>query len=287
VSSNNSIRLLAIGIVAVMLASASGAQKASAVNSVSSEEVGSATIPPAPAQFAIMAEPRAPKVTCDKNQLAIAADNSTLGDVLAAVHSCIGVKVDIPEGATGRRVFENLGPGPARDVLESLLSGTEFNFAIGLSTSDPQKVDSVFLLLRSTDKIDNIEAANTDRALTPARRAWLQSRQNGRPAANFSDDTTQAAVESSDYTHTDDVAPTPASNTAPPASDTPVAPTDNTVLSPAPIAPIAATASDPSPVVNPDKSTAERIAEMQQMFVQRRQMNQTQNQSSTPASTQP
>jgi len=80
------------GFVAVMLASASGAQKASAVNSVSSEEVGSATIPPAPAQFAIMAEPRAPKVTCDKNHWAIAADNSTLGDVLAAVHSCIGVK---------------------------------------------------------------------------------------------------------------------------------------------------------------------------------------------------
>ena len=216
--------------------------------------------------------------------MTITADNSTLGDVLAAVHSCIGVQVDIPEGAVGRRIFENLGPGPARDVLESLLSGTEFNFAIGLSTSDPQKVDSIVLLLRPTDKTDKVEAANTDRTLTPARRAWLQSRLNGRPAANSSDDNSPAAVESPDNPHADDAVLAPASNNAPPASDASVAPAESTVL---PSAQSAATASDPSPVVNPDKSTSDRIADMQQLFEQRRKMNQTQNQSSTPASTQP
>jgi hypothetical protein len=50
--------------------------------------------------------------------LTIIADNSTLGGVLAAVHSCIGVQVDIPEGAAGKRVFENLG----RDQCEKCWS---------------------------------------------------------------------------------------------------------------------------------------------------------------------
>ena len=62
-SGNNSNRLLVFGLVAWMLATASSAQKAPTANSVSSGEVGSATISSAPAQFAIMAEPRAPKVT--------------------------------------------------------------------------------------------------------------------------------------------------------------------------------------------------------------------------------
>jgi hypothetical protein len=208
------------------------------------------------------------------------------------VHSCIGVQVDIPEGAAGKRVFENLGPGPVREVLESLLNGTDLNFAIGSSATDPQKVDSILLLLRPTD---TLASAVTDRALTPARRAWLQSRQNDRRSTASSDDNNQAAIERSDYPAAEDAATKPADtvkpdatqapsgDTAPPASDTPAAST-NSSISPTSAADAASSSGSPA---SQDKSTAERIADMQQMFQQRRQIKQTQNQSQAPTSPQP
>jgi len=120
----------------------SRAQAATApINSVSQEVDPASVVSTSPAQ-AEMAPPKAPKVTCIGDQLTISADNSTLGGVLAAVHNCTGVKVDIPEGAASSRVFEELGPGPARQVLEALLSGTELDYVIGSSSSDPQKIET-------------------------------------------------------------------------------------------------------------------------------------------------
>lgn len=289
---SNTIRPVALGLVTWVLASAAIAQEATAANNFTGETNISAPATPALPQFALLAPPKAPKVTCERNQLTIIADNSTLGGVLAAVHSCIGVQVDIPEGAAGKRVFENIGPGPVREVLESLLNGTDLNFAIGSSATDPQKVDSILLLLRPTD---TLASADADRALTPARRAWLQSRQYDRRSPAPSDDNNQPAVETSDTPAVEDAATKPADiakpdaiqapsgDTAPAASDTPAALTNNTV-SPTPAADAASTSGSPA---SQDKSTAERIADMQQMFAQRRQINQTQNQSQAPTSPQP
>lgn len=290
---SNTIRPVALGLAAWILASAAIAQEAVAANTVTGETNTSAPATSSLPQFALLAPPKAPRVTCDGNQLTIIADNSTLSGVLAAVHSCIGVQVDIPEGAAGKRVFENLGPGPAREVLESLLNGTGLNFAIGSSATDPQKVDSILLMLRTTD---TLASAVADRALTPARRAWLQTRQNDRRSSAPIDDNNQAAVvDTSEYPAAVDAAAKPADtakpdaiqapsgDTAPPASDTPAASTDG-AKSPAPAVDAASTS---GPSASQDKSTAERIADMQQMFQQRRQINQTQNQSQAPTSPQP
>jgi hypothetical protein len=286
VAISNSIRPIALGLATWVLASTAIAQDAVVANNLSSETNTSAPATPASPQFALLAPPKAPKVTCDGNQLTITADNSTLGAVLAAVHSCTGVQIDIPESEAGKRVFENLGPGPAREVLESLLNGMDLNFAIGSSATDPQKVDSVLLLLRSTE---TSTASIADRSLSPARRAWLQSRQNGRPSPAPIDDNNQTAVDTSDSPAAEDADAKPAASQAPsvdtaaPASDTPEAPTGG-AISPALATDAASTA---VPAVSPDKSSAERIADMQQMFEQRRQINQTQNQSQAPTSPQP
>ena len=290
---SNTIRLIALGLATWVLSSAAIAQEAVAANNVTAETNTSAPATSALPQFALLAPPKAPKVTCDGNQLTIIADNSTLGSVLTAVHFCIGVQVDIPEGAGGKRVFESLGPGTAREVLESLLNGTDLNFAIGSSTTDPQKVDSILLLLRSTD---TLASAVADRALTPARRAWLQTRQNERRSSAPGDDNNQAAiVDTSEYPAAEDAATKPADTAKPdaiqapsgdnatPAIDTPAVSTDGS-KSPAPAADAAPTS---VPTASQDKSTAERIADMQQMFQQRRQINQTQNQSQAPTSPQP
>lgn len=285
-TSRNSIRPVILGLSAWILASAAIAQEATVANSLTPGNDISASATPASPEFALLASPKAPKITCGGNQLTITADNSTLAGVLAAVHTCIGVQIDVPEGVADKRVFENLGPGPAREVLESLLNGMDLNFAIGSSATDPQKVVSVLLLLQPTE---TSTVSFTERALTPARRAWLQSRQNGRPTTAPIDDNNQAAVETSDLLATNDASAKPAASQSPsgdiepPASDTPGASIDS-AISPTPAAD---TSSSSGPAASADKSTIERIADMQQMFVQRRQITQTQNQSQAPTSPQP
>lgn len=298
---SNSIRPLAFGLGACLIAFASAAQETPAAKVVTSVATASESIPSVPT-FAIMAPPNAPKVTCDRGQLTIIADNSSLSGVLAAVRSCIGVKVEIPEGASGHRVFENLGPGPARDVLESLLNGTDMNFVIGSSEADPQKVDSILLLLRPADSSASTAPVASDRAMTPGRSAWLQRRELSKPPAPPGSDNNQPAVEPSDNPVAEDTVPTPEEGAKPAVSQAPAVDTASpaaSTASPAPEIPAVPIAGNTSTTVPVDtssssgqaagdgsKSTAEKIADMQQMFEQRRLITQAQNQTQTPASTQ-
>lgn len=86
----------------------------------------------------------APKVSFRNGQLTIIAPNSTLGDILRAVRSQTGASVEIPENAT-ERVVAQLGPGPARDVLASLLNGSHFNYVMLGSATDPEQVEKIIL----------------------------------------------------------------------------------------------------------------------------------------------
>ncbi len=284
---DNAIRLLSFGLLAALSAHASTAQQAAAQKLDASQAAAMSSS----ATQAEMAPPKAPKVTCVGDQLTISADNSTLGGVLAAVHNCTGVKVDVPEGAAASRVFEELGPGPARQVLEALLSGTELDYVIGSSSSDPQKIETVLLMVRSTDAQGSLAG---DRTLTPARRAWLQARQNRRVGTPSSEENSPAADEPPAAPAAENAITAPAdignSNgtqnppaDTPPAADAPVAPVDS-VAAPMPATQAPSTA---NPALTDDKSTSQRISDMQQMFEQRRQMIQSQNPSQNPNPTPP
>ena len=65
-----------------------------------------------------------PQVSFQAGQLSISAQNSTLGDILRAVRKQTGATVDIPPNAT-ERVVGKIGPGPAREVLATLLNGSQ------------------------------------------------------------------------------------------------------------------------------------------------------------------
>jgi hypothetical protein len=68
------------------------------------------------------------KITFDKNNLSIHADNSSLASILRQVASSSGMKV---EGLSGdERVFGTFGPGAPRDVIAELLDGTPYNVAL-------------------------------------------------------------------------------------------------------------------------------------------------------------
>src|ERR1700741_39571 len=86
----------------------------------------------------------APRVQYTGGELTIVAHNSTLADVLKAVRQQTGAEVEIPPNAS-ERVFADLGPGPARDVLAELLNGTPFNYVMVGSPTDPTAVQSIVL----------------------------------------------------------------------------------------------------------------------------------------------
>ena len=89
-----------------------------------------------------------PAVQFHQGQLTIMASNSTLGDILRAVRKETGASVDVPGNAT-ERVVGQFGPGPARDVLASLLNGSHFNYVLLGSAQNPFALDRIILTSRS------------------------------------------------------------------------------------------------------------------------------------------
>ena len=70
--------------------------------------------------------PSQPTVTWNSQGLRIQATNSSLSQILNAVGTKTGARI---EGVSGdERVFGDYGPGPARDVLTQLLRGSAYDF---------------------------------------------------------------------------------------------------------------------------------------------------------------
>ena len=91
--------------------------------------------------------PDAPVVTYMAGLLAITARHSTLGDVLRAVAEPTRADIEVPAQA-GEIVAVEMGPGLARDVLYALLSGSQFNYILIGSISDPTALTRVVLWSR-------------------------------------------------------------------------------------------------------------------------------------------
>ncbi|HEY4050100.1 MAG TPA: hypothetical protein VGM27_24830 [Acidobacteriaceae bacterium] len=222
--------------------------------------------------------PSQPQVSCIGNQLTIKADNATVSSVLTAVGGCIGTKIEVPEGAAGERLYMQFGPGPIEETLVSLLYSIEYDFVIGTSPSNPQKIETV-LLMRRTE--ENVAPATADSAGGPARRAWSENRRNTeaamRAAREEAGEVEPEPVESATSVGT------PAAPAAVDSPQVPASPTDAPATGTASASnanlPAAATAGTPA-LSTPGKSTQDLISDMQQLFEQRRQM--TQGQKTTP-----
>jgi hypothetical protein len=108
-------------------------------------------IPPTPA-----------KVSYQGGLLTISAQNSTLGEILRDVRKLTGASIDVPPGSavTSERVIAHLGPGAPRDVLAGLFNGTQFNYVMLGSSSDPTAVSSVLLTLKTSSAGETQTAAN-------------------------------------------------------------------------------------------------------------------------------
>ena len=106
-----------------------------------------------------------PNVAYSGGQLTITAPNSTLGDILREVHKQTGATMDVPGNAT-ERVMGTFGPGPARDVLASLLNGSHFNYVLLGSEANPNSLDRVMLLSKPAADMGN-QPVNTAQSQNP------------------------------------------------------------------------------------------------------------------------
>jgi hypothetical protein len=93
--------------------------------------------------------PRRIEVQFRNGKLSIWADKVTLAELLNEVHVKTGASIPIPAGAEQELVVANMEPGPASDVLASLLNGSRFNFIMISSDTDPNRLKSVILMPRA------------------------------------------------------------------------------------------------------------------------------------------
>jgi hypothetical protein len=97
-------------------------------------------------------------VNLEAGKLSIIAKNARLSEILVAVRSKLDADIDIPPLAFDTKLSVLLGPGPARQIVASLLDWTEFNYVIRGRDSEPQGVTTVVLIERGQgSKVSTIE----------------------------------------------------------------------------------------------------------------------------------
>jgi hypothetical protein len=99
-----------------------------------------------------------PTISWDGKELTIDADNSTLSEILLGIRARTGASIDMPPSTNAEKVFVHLGPAPIREVLSSLLYGTDFDYVIQASDTDERGLRSVTLTER--EKGDVVTASD-------------------------------------------------------------------------------------------------------------------------------
>jgi len=204
------------------------------------------------------------QVTSDGSLLMIQANDCALSQILDAVRAKTGANIDV-SGRTGEHMTVKIGPGPARQVISSLLGWTEFDYVIQGSDSDSVAIQSIMLFPKT--KASALPA--TGAPPMGANRQPLAGQP--RPAAP---EPTPAPTEQPE--------PEAAAAATAPAQQPQQPTAENPAISAIPTnyERSAANAVDNGPAPSAQgKSTGEMIQDMQQLFEQRKQIQMEHNQS--------
>ncbi|HKW18921.1 MAG TPA: AMIN domain-containing protein [Terriglobales bacterium] len=98
-------------------------------------------------------------------QLEIHAHDALLFDVLAMIHQQTGAEIAIPAFTREERVVGDFGPGGASEVLAQLLNGTNMNFVVVASPTDPSVLRNVILSLKPEGGAEYIPPDNSAQAV--------------------------------------------------------------------------------------------------------------------------
>lgn len=230
------------------------------------QEAAGQTSPPSPT---VAGQPtvKPPQVSYEDGELTIIAENSLLSEVMKSLRSSLGADIDLPANVVDQHIWVRLGPGPARRVLRDLLDGTEFNYVIQASDSDPDGIRSV--LLTSRGKSAGPETAE------PLGRTAIRRMPGHESDAQSSTDSENSAAEpvaSAD--------PSQATPPASPAQATAASPVDGS-SSAARVQNTAANVDAIVPRPAPTTDLNGQIQQLQTLYQQRRQLQMQQNQRPT------
>ena len=95
--------------------------------------------------------PAPPRVSYTGDKLTVTANNSTVQDVINAVHGATGTTFQISGGPLQDRLFGQYGPGPVNAVLEQILRGSGFNYILVSAPEAPGQVKNATLMAKSTE----------------------------------------------------------------------------------------------------------------------------------------
>lgn len=238
------------------------------------QEAAQQTSPPSPT---VAGQPtvKPPQVSYEDGELTIIAENSLLSEVMKSLRSSLGADIDLPANVVDQHIWVRLGPGPARRVLRDLLDGTEFNYVIQASDSDPDGIRSVLLTPRGKSAPETAE---------PLGRTAIRRMPGHESDAQSSTDSENSAAEP--------VASADPSQANPPASPSqanpPASPSQATAASPADGSSSAARVQNAAANVDaivprpaPATDLNGQIQQLQTLYQQRRQLQMQQNQRPT------
>jgi hypothetical protein len=214
------------------------------------------------------------QVTYEAGQLTIVADNSKLSDILALLRACMGADIDVPASASGERLWARIGPGPARQVLATLLSQTNLDYIIQASDTDPDGIRNVWLTPRTEGP-----AVATARGGMPAVRPLPPrlSDSERRVVRNRPPEETESSPEPAAVVDAPPAAAQPAPTDPAPATTqpAPAATTDSGTTTPdTPASDPNKPAATATPAATPPANPADQMIQtLQNMYEQRKQMN--------------
>jgi len=121
---------------------------------------------PAPSPAPVVLPPEqtpahAPVIAWDGQFLTVDAENSSLSDVLLGIRSRTGAPMEMPTSTNRERIAVHLGPAPIREVLSSLLYGTNFNYVIQSAKGDDSAVGKVIVTARDGDQSSDAAGSDT------------------------------------------------------------------------------------------------------------------------------
>lgn len=117
------------------------AEPVPATQPVQQQTPAPAAIPLRPSQMPAVP----PRVSLERGMLTIVAENSTMADILAQLRAATGIKIETIGGPSGERVAARIGPAPVRDVILSLVQGSQYDFIILGVEGHPDAVERVIL----------------------------------------------------------------------------------------------------------------------------------------------
>lgn len=106
--------------------------------------------PPPPPPTPEQSPASAPQVNYQDGQLTIRSDNSTLSSIFSALKAHMGITVEGPGSTSSDRVATQIGPGTPRDVLDTLLENSKYDFILLGEPGNPSSVQKVVLTARSS-----------------------------------------------------------------------------------------------------------------------------------------